>query len=163
MPRRKGGLFLPLDVNFWDDPRIVRAGERAAVLYQVICIKCKTTGNDGRFDPVMLPRLNVPGWQKRLPPLFEEQLLLDLDDGYYTVAAWLKHNDPQAKIEDKRAVDREYHAGRRRNRVGTDSDPSRSAERSREEKREVRTSPHGPCPGCADCPAPSLRAVGDDQ
>jgi hypothetical protein len=168
MPRRKGGLYLPLDVNFFDDPRIVRAGEKATTLYLAMALACKRLGTDGRLEPLQIDRLHVPGWKARLATLLREQLVLDLDDGSYTIAAWLQHNDPASIVAQRRAEDAARKRGQAPHGIRTESVPSRSVERSREEKREVRTrsesGPEADCEhgvdrhaGCRQCSA--LRVV----
>jgi hypothetical protein len=162
MPRRKGGLYLPLDVNFWDDPRIVRAGEKPAVLYLAMCLASKRLGSDGRLEPLQIDRLHVPGWKTRLAVLVREQLVLDLDDGVYTIAAWLQHNDPAHVVAERRAADAARKRQQPPNGIRPDSAPSRDVERSREKKREVPPRPesvpdadcehgvdrHASCPRC---------------
>jgi hypothetical protein len=105
MARRKGGLYLPLDVNFMDDPRIVRVGEKSAVLYLAMALACKRLGTDGRLEPIQVDRLHIPNWKSRLRPLLDEQLVHDFDDGYYTIAAWFQHNEPQSVLEARRRDD----------------------------------------------------------
>ena len=160
MPRRKGGLYLPLDVNFFDDPRVVRAGEKAAVLYLAMCLAAKRLGSDGQLEPLQIDRLHVPGWKARLAVLVREELVLDLGDGAYTIAAWLQHNDPARVVAERRAADAARKRGIHPNGIRTESEPSRSVERSREEKREVRNPPDTDCEhgvdrhvGCAQCRA----------
>lgn len=167
MPRRKGGLYLPLDVNFFDDPRIVRAGEKAAVLYLAMCLAAKRLGSDGRLEPLQVDRLHVPGWKPRLAVLLREELVLDLDDGAYTIAAWLQHNDPAHVVAERRAADAARKRGKPPYGIRTESAPSRDVERSREEKREVAARPesgtdceHGVdrSSSCRRCPS-TLKAV----
>lgn len=159
MPRRKGGLFLPLDVNFMDDPRIVRAGRDAAWLYLAMALACKRLNTDGRLESLQVGRLHITGWKKLLPILLHEELVLDLDDGAYTIAAWFRHNDPAAVVAERRASDAARKRGQSPNGIRTESVPGRDVEKNRVEKRKVRNPPHGPCPGCPDCPS-SLKVVG---
>lgn len=137
MPRRKGGLYLPLDVNFWDDPRIVRAGEKPAVLYLAMCLASKRLGSDGRLEPLQIDRLHVSGWKARLDALLREELVLDLSDGAYTIAAWLQHNDPSHVVAERRAADAARKRGEHPHRIRSESGPTPDVERSREKKNEV--------------------------
>lgn len=41
------GLFIKLDVNFWDHPKVVEAGQAAAVLYQKMTMYCFEHATDG--------------------------------------------------------------------------------------------------------------------
>lgn len=157
MARRKGGLYLPLDVQFFEDPKVLRAGEKAGWLYLNMALACKRLGTDGVLEHIQIERLHVPNWRGRLSILIREQLVLDYENGTYALASWLIHNDPIAVVTERRQQD----AARKRgvhaqppHGLRTDSAPSRSVERSREKRREV----HGPCPGCADC-GTSLRVV----
>lgn len=163
LPRRKGSLWLPLDVNFLEDDRIVEAGEKPTYLFLAMCLAAKRLGTDGFLTARQLERLHVPGWRGRLDTLVRLQLVEDCGADLWGISSWLRHNEPQVKVEQKRAIDREYQADKRRNRVGTDSGESRSAEKRREEKREVE-SRHADCEhgvdryaSCAQCVP--LRAV----
>jgi hypothetical protein len=155
MPTRKGGLWLPLDTNFYDDPRIIRAGEKAATLYLAMCLACKRHGYDGRIERIQIERLHVPGWKARLDVLFREELVSDFDDGFVTIVSWLKHNDPHQKVQERRAAD----AARKRGEsvptpVGfqTDSRPGRDVEKRRVEKREVDVPAQRPVGSASSAP-----------
>jgi hypothetical protein len=103
---RKGTLWLPLDVNFMDDPKILRAGEQAAWLFLAMCLFSKRVGIDGLMDEMQIARLGVPGWQKRLRALLGVELVVQLDQGY-AIAAWLVHNDSADDVAEKRRRDAE--------------------------------------------------------
>lgn len=145
MARRKGGLYLPLDVNFMDDPRIVRAGRDAGWLYLAMALACKRLGTDGRLEGLQIDRLHVKGWQKLLHTLLAEELVLDLNDGGYTISAWLQHNDPAHVIEARRQADSARKRGAVPNGLLSESERKRSREeRSREPVRpESAPCPHG--------------------
>lgn len=164
MPRRKGSLFLPLDVNFMDDDRIVAVGQKAGPgwLFLAMMLASKKLGTDGMLTARQIDRLHIQGWRKHLVPLVEVELVVDMGGDLWGIRSWLRHNDLQAKVEDNRAKDRERKKGEPPSGVRPESVPSRDVEKSREEKREVRV-PHGPCPGCSDpgCSSPSLRVVGE--
>lgn len=151
MPRRKGGLFLPLDVSFWEDPKIVRAGEKSAVLYLRMATAAKRWATDGELDETQMALLHAPDWRKRIEPLLREELVWRVAENVYWLAAWRNHNDPVAVVQARRAEDAKRKRGERSlserspNGHGGPSEPSPSVERSREEKREVRS------PADADC------------
>jgi hypothetical protein len=105
MPRRKGGLFLPLDVNFMEDEKVIRAGEAAGWLYLAMCLACKRLLNDGILDRKQIERLHVRGWRQRLDTLVENELVMVWDDTRYAVVAWLKHNDSSGEIDAARNKD----------------------------------------------------------
>lgn len=153
MPKRRGQLFLPLAVDFWEDTKVRRAGERAAVLYLHMCLASKRWGTDGILEPEQMDLLHLPDWRKRLAPLVTNELILPLDEPpSWAITAWFQHNDPMSVITARRAKDADYQKDKRRDRVGTDnpwtSEPSRY---TREEKREEETSV-GPTSGVdEDC------------
>lgn len=163
MPRRKGGLWLPLEVNFMEDDRIVEAGEKAAWLYLSMCLASKRLGTDGMLTSRQVERLHVAGWSQRLSVLLRLHLIEDIGADLWGIPAWLGHNDPQVKIEQLRERDRARKSGKVPSGIRPESAPTPSVEKSREEKRRTGNppGPHGPCPGCsdADCPSRSLRVV----
>lgn len=107
MARRKGGLFLPLDVNFMDDPKVIRAGEAAAWLYLAMCLTCKRIENDGVLNVAQIARLSVPKWQARLARLNDTELVIQVDDERHAIAAWLVHNDSADEVAERRRKDLE--------------------------------------------------------
>lgn len=139
MPRRKGGLFLPLDVHFMDDPKVVRAGRDAAWLYLAMALACKRYGLDGTLEGLQIDRLHVTGWRKLLPKLVEHGLVAQVDEDTWGLVAWFEHNDPAHVVQARRAAD----ADRKRGGKGTPSAPTpngngaesgRRTEQSREER-----------------------------
>lgn len=104
MARRRGALFLPLDVRFMEDERIDRAGERAAWLYLGVCLKVKQLEREGNLTRSLVGRLGIPGWQDRLRRCVEVDLLR-VNDELVTVVAWLNHNDPAESTAARRTAD----------------------------------------------------------
>lgn len=169
MPRRRGALFLPLDTRFFEDDRIVAAGEAASWLFLAICCKAKQLETDGELTLTQVERLGVTSWRKRLDALVRENAI-ELKDGRVQVLAWLNHNDPSAKIADRRKKDAE------RKRVaaaseplpfgiptdsGTESEPTPNGLRPREGEGEgegEETPPTPPAPPGG--PARNPRALG---
>lgn len=143
MPRRKGGLFLPLDVSFWDDPKVVRAGEKAAVLYLRMALAAKRWGTDGELDVTQMGLLHTPDWRKRIEPLLRENLVWAVDSDRYWITGWGNHNDPIAVVNARREEDAERKrkgrtSERSPNGHGKASAPSPSVEKREVEKNEVR-------------------------
>lgn len=157
MPRRKGGLFLPLDVNFMDDPKIVRSGESAAYLYLAMCLACKRLGVDGVLEPLQIDRLHVPRWQKRLDILVREQLVIEVPDEngalVYGITAWYGHNDPAAEVERRKREDAARKRSPRPIGIHPDSAPVRDVEQNRVEKNRTDLRPEA----AADCPHGAAR------
>jgi hypothetical protein len=85
MPRRRGGLWLPLDVNFMEDDRIVAVGERAAWLYLAMCLASKRLGTDGMLTARQVDRLHVPNWRARLVLLVRVELVADFGDDLWGI------------------------------------------------------------------------------
>lgn len=245
MGRRAGGLYLPLDVNFNDDPKVMNAGERASWLYLHMALKSKQLLSDGVLSAGQIARLGVSAWRGRLEKLIEVGLVIpwDPDMDSYAIVAWFKHNDSAVEVDMARNKDAAHKkavrearlriltrdGGRclycgsttdlaidhikpvvsggthddwnlqtlckscnsrkgRRDATGLTLEQARAAfgirftghlpdtspdtnplssnhpavrdKRSREKGSEgPRPVPHGPCPGCSDCPA-SLKVVG---
>ena len=164
MARRKGGLYLPLDVGFPDDDRVLEVGEKPGWLYLHMMLAAKRLGTDGVLSVRQIERLHINGWKQRLDELLRVELVVPYDEGEYLVAGWLKHNDRQVEVEDRRRKDAERKRSRNPHGIRTDSEPGRDVERSREKRStsdapELRAVPAVdncgfhllplPCRGCA--------------
>lgn len=103
---RKSAVWIPLDVNFMDDPKVLKAGEQAGWFYLAMCLACKRIGTDGVLEGIQLARLGVVGWQKRLARLVDHELVIEVGPDAYAIASWLEHNDSVEDIEEKRRKDR---------------------------------------------------------
>lgn len=134
MARRKGGLFLPLDVGFPDDDRVVEAGERAAWLYVCMALASKRLGTDGILTTRQIDRLHVPSWRDRLARLLAVELVLSVGEDLYGIASWFNHNDPVAVVRERRAKDAERKRNGSPNGVRTETERSPSVEKREEEK-----------------------------
>ncbi len=106
MPRRPRMTYVPLDVEFFDNERILNAGEKAAYLYLAMCCRAKKLLSDGRLSPSQVERLHVPGWKQRLTALVEAGLVVDLDDGGYGIVGWLERNLSALQVEEHRDRDK---------------------------------------------------------
>lgn len=162
MPR-PGRLFVPLDVNFLDDEKVLEAGERAAWLYIAMLCRCKQLGTDGYLTERQISRLHVDQWRPRLARLVEVHLVWLVEDGRYWITGWLKNNEQAAKIEERRRKDRERKQGSARIPDGIEPDSKRRVEKSREEQSTASVGcPHGTPAGpdhCALCRRESIRGV----
>lgn len=75
----RNGLSVFLDVNFYDNPKVVAAGERADRLYtQALCL-VKRTWSDGFVSDAQIAKMGLSGWRKRAAKL-EEVGLFHRDD-----------------------------------------------------------------------------------
>jgi hypothetical protein len=52
-----GGLYVKLQADYSDDPKIIRAGEAAEVLYVRMLCFCARTLSDGLVDDAQMTRL----------------------------------------------------------------------------------------------------------
>lgn len=109
MARTASRIYVPLDVNFFDDDKILAAGEAAGWLYLNMCAKAKQLDNDGTITPAQIERLAVKGWQKRLQTLIDVGLV-DEAPGVYGIVGWLNWNESKAKRAERLQADRDRKA-----------------------------------------------------
>lgn len=108
---RRGRLYLPLDVMFFDDERIIAAGDGGALLYVAMCLRVKSLATDGRLSEGQISRLGRPKWKAELKRLANvEAVLWDDEMKTWYVAAWFGHNEAISDIEKRRAADRKRKA-----------------------------------------------------
>lgn len=123
MSRAASKIYVPLDVAFFDDARIVAAGEKAAWLYLNMLTKAKALDCDGILTRQQIARLAVPGWQARLRAL-EAAGAVQLDQDEVTITGWLKWNEPASsrreRLEQQRQAKAEYRARRQAEEGGTE-------------------------------------------
>ena len=105
MARTATRLYVPLDVGFFDDARVVDAGEKAAWLYLNMLSKAKGLDSDGVLTRQQIGRLGVSGWQARLRTLVAVGLVVERPDGY-SIGSWLKWNESAQARADRLADDR---------------------------------------------------------
>lgn len=99
-------LYVPLDVNFADDPKLLRAGPGPELLYVRALALCKRLVTDGDIDPVHLPRLcdGIKGdHQALVAALVREGAWLEKSPGWH-VAAWGRWNMSKDDLEARRGV-----------------------------------------------------------
>jgi hypothetical protein len=160
---RKPKLFLPLTVTFFDDDRIIEAGDTPTLLYIAMCLRCKAMGTDGRLTETQIARLNRPRWRSELRKLAELELVV-WDEVYqeWAVSAWLGHNESLADLDAKREADRIRKRDSARNPGGfpPDSAPKGSRGKGREGKEGNPRGTHrfvddgaGSCETCSLLPA----------
>lgn len=148
MPRRKGGLFLPLDVNFMKDPKVIRARKahkEAPWLYLAMCLEAKQLGSDGILEGLQVERLHVSPWRKLIAILVDVGLIYEIAPDTWAIAAWLVHNDLVAVVQDRRAADAARKRGtpsvRNPDGDGAEAVGTPSVEKRRVEKRRERVRP----------------------
>lgn len=110
MSRKSARIYLPLDVSFMDDDKIIRAGEQAGWLYLAMALKCKALGVDGVLSDVQVARLHVPDWQERLEVLIREKAVVERKNGYF-LPAYLSWNESTKEKAARLERDRKRKAG----------------------------------------------------
>ena len=105
MSRKSARVYLPLDVSFMDDEKIIRAGEQAGWLYLAMALRCKALGLDGLLSDVQIARLHVPDWNNRLEALMREKAVVARKTGYF-MPAYLKWNESTTEKADRLERDR---------------------------------------------------------
>lgn len=106
MSRKSTRIYLPLDVSFMDDDKIIRAGEQAGWLYLAMALRCKALGVDGVLSDVQVARLHVDGWKQRLERLIEEKAVIRRKTGY-ALPAYLKWNESMNEKTERLKRDRD--------------------------------------------------------
>ncbi len=98
------GLYVPLDVNYADDAKVVDAGPMAELLFVRSLAFAKRDQHDGyiRNGQLGIVAARIP----RLAPMVERLIDVGLwernGDGIY-IAAWLKRNLPTDEISAKKS------------------------------------------------------------
>jgi hypothetical protein len=101
-----GGLFVPLDVNYPDNPRIIASGEKAEVLYvRGLCL-AKRTMKDGFIDARQLSRVGLTGVEKRAETLCDHGLWKKVKGGF-KIVGWSGRNPSAKEIATKVEAKRE--------------------------------------------------------
>ena len=106
MARQSTRIFLPLDVSFMDDDKIIDAGEEAGWLYLAMALKCKALGVDGVLKRAQIARLHVDGWQLRLERLVEVHAVKERAGEAYLLPAYLKWNESVKQKKERLERDR---------------------------------------------------------
>lgn len=86
-------LYVPLDLGFFDDVRVMRAGEKAAWLYLNMLARTRSLDTDGVLFAEQIAKLSVTGWKPRLESLVREGLIEQTAPGCYYITSWTKWNE----------------------------------------------------------------------
>lgn len=103
--RRRNRLYVPLDVEFATDPKILAAGPLAAYLYVCSLAYCKRSDKAGEIhrEQLRVLALGLPGKpEKFAETLVSVGLWASTDDGW-EIPAWLKHNMSPDQLEESKA------------------------------------------------------------
>lgn len=93
------GLFVPLDVEYDSDDKMIEAGPMAELLYVRGMAFAKRTGSDGniRRSQLVIVGRSIPSAAKHAAALVRVGAWVETADGWH-IAAWLKRNKPMAEI-----------------------------------------------------------------
>lgn len=97
--------YFRVDNHLPDNPKIVRAGPEAELLYIHGLAYCSRLMTDGRIPKAVVPRLAWKNAAKNTSKLVEAGLWIDRDDEY-EVKDYLKHQRSREQIEASRAFAR---------------------------------------------------------
>lgn len=99
-------LFVPLDVDYQSDPKIIAAGFYGEGLYNRALALSKRLRSDGYIARLQLPQITlgipVDNPQEIVDRLVEVGLWEDVGDGW-VIRAWLNHNTAAEDIDDRAA------------------------------------------------------------
>jgi hypothetical protein len=98
------GLFVPLDVNWVDNPKVIAVGLDGAGLHATAMCVAKRLETDGVLHRSQLVRLGATA--ELIDRLITERLFDDLGDGRIEVHGWLDRNPSQAAIAADRTAKR---------------------------------------------------------
>ncbi len=98
------GLYVPLDVEYDSDDKLILAGPMAELLYVRGLAFCKRTMSNGDITRAQLAVVGrgIPSAAKHASALVETGAWLDQGDRWH-VAAWLKRNKSVAEIKQDKA------------------------------------------------------------
>lgn len=122
-------LYVPLDVDYASDDKLIEAGPLAELLYVRGLAFCKRTMNDGHIRRSQLAAvgLGIPGAPKHAQRLVDVGAWTATPHGW-KVTAWLKRNKSAAQIKTESETKKANSAlaNHRRWHVGSDKEPSLS-------------------------------------
>lgn len=128
---RKPKLYIPLTVTFFDDDRIIDAGDGGALLYLAMLLACKAQGTDGRLRANQIKRLHRSNWQEELETLAALRLVVhDEVTDEWCIAAWFGHNESLESIDARRAADRDRKAAEAARRKEQETDSAKDSDRN---------------------------------
>lgn len=116
MSRTASKIYVPLDVTFFGDDKILDAGEKAAWLYLNMMTQSKASDSDGFLSRAQVAKLGVPGWQARLKALLVvedrhgDRLVTEPDPGIYHLPAYAKWNELSADRRERLEKERQRKA-----------------------------------------------------
>ncbi len=105
MPRTPRMVYVPLDVEFFDNAKVLEAGEKPGWLYLNMLARAKRIEVDGVLTTQQVERLQVSGWKARMTRLIEVGLVARIDDGRYVITGFLQRNPSADELAEYRRKD----------------------------------------------------------
>ena len=139
--------FLPLDVAFMDDAKIIEAGPVASWCYLAMLLGCKRFGVDGILTDHQMERLAVDKWRKSVDKLIAVGLVLDgsaIENGRksFIIPSWSRWNllshEREAVSQSKRDAINSRWAKHRECNTSCNT-PCTSPEHTKKRREEKRT------------------------
>ena len=115
MARTASRIYVPLDSNFFDDDKVLAAGEQATYLFLAMMARAKQLDTDGVLTVQQVERLQVKGWRRRIERLVDVGLVEEAP-GCYGIAGWLKWNESREARAARLAAERRRKAEKGGNR-----------------------------------------------
>lgn len=109
MARKAKRIYVPLDASFFDDDKVIEAGEAAAVLYLAMLCRIKTLDTDGSLSKAQMQRIGVQGAARRLARLVAVGLVEQHGDQLH-VPAWAKWNETRSERGERLEAERKRKA-----------------------------------------------------
>lgn len=100
------GLWLKLDCDYWDHPKIVQAGVMAGVLYQRMSMYCMAHTTDGLVPAGQVPRFAMPATTKLVAALVAAGLI-ERADGGWLLPGYVERYPSAAELERRRRTSAE--------------------------------------------------------
>ena len=94
-----GRLFVKLDVDYPDNPKIISAGPMAELLYvRGLCL-AKRTLSDGFIDSRQFARMGIPDADAHAETLVANGLWRSVKNGY-RIVGWLERNNSAKRVAE---------------------------------------------------------------
>jgi hypothetical protein len=101
-----------LDANFFDDDKVLAAGEAATYLFLAMMTKAKQLDTDGVLSRLQIERLGIRAWQKRLDALVAVNLVEPTTPGVYGITGWLNWNESREDRAERLRQERQRKANK---------------------------------------------------
>lgn len=95
------GLFIKLDTNYWNHPKIVAVGYLAGVLYQQMSMYCMDHTTDGHVPDAVLPRFGMPRVRQQVEALAGVGLI-ERDGEGWLVPGYVERYKTAAEVDELR-------------------------------------------------------------